>query len=1292
LSNFILKSFRTLPLLTIGKKLFRIIWISALSLILLLVAFHFWVVYHAEDIIQELVESKSNGKLKLEVKNFKFNWFSRKMELQDAVFYSTDTINTSTSYRFAVRKINLKVKAVWPVIFDKEVLITNLELKDPLITVTQLRPPRDKPKETRVSVPQEMGKIYRSIQDALEVLQVKKFELDNATFSLINKIQPEQQPVTISHIDLTIHDLKVDSTKLTGRERIFFSENIVLKSRDQDILFPDGRHRLTFQKFRINIEKKIVEFDSCTIAAVKTERSPTGFSIFFDKLVMTNINFDTLYRSEVIKADSVYCINPIFNLTADLDKRKQTRKAPKLDEIIRKLTGDLVLNYVIVNNASFDINTIRNGNPSSFRSQKNNFEMQGLRIDNDAARPLQVEKFAMAIRNYENFLRDSLYALQFDSIQVNNDRIYLNNFSFQKLNKGKPISNFSVPRFQLSGLSWDDLLFDRKLTAHQATLYDPMIDYKEMPNKGQQRKRRTIFDILGNLNDVLMLEDMRIVNGDINVRLEGGTALHLNNATMSVQSRALLQSNRLSGIRRSVNYLDFSKGILKINDLFVQLDSITYTGEKSKLKAKGATVTDTSGRIKAYARDVILNEIFINEFTGDVSIGGLEWQQANINIQKSFSPDTLRKGGAAFVSLTDINGKNTQINTTTSDKKITGFIHRISAHAFLLKPGEKPVLAGLEMSGKDLSVNEVHNNISASDFLISDGEKAVISNFQYKKRSGVDSIEFNAEQITFVPNVQMAIDKELKALSMVISKPTIAIYSGLKETRVDTILRYLPKGSIDKLTIRQPKVNISSVSPNGHLTFNWDGTQMTEPLIFLDVVSDSLAATAGAMQVLLKNYDITTRNGKVWHSGNSTISVNARDLSFQQLPQKKWNITFPGINGKDFVFDSMGKKQGTLDLKRIDIKNLRLSDSVVKGLQQVFANNNDLIVENILAKYSNSDDRFDWHNARFSKASGVFSIDSFRYTPLLDKDSFSRKRKFQADYIHLNTGKAIIAGFDPESYFKDSIVRIDKIQVNDVVFNDFRDKRPPFKAGIIKPLTGNRVKSIPFKLWIDSVQIENGHVTYSELNPQTGLTGTIPISRMKVLFTSVKSFGYSSTDSLRLKAEGYLLDTAFVSLQMNESYADSLSGFLLTARIDGADLKVLNPVLIPLSSLKVRSGKLDSLIMRVNGDEYYAYGEMQMAYDNLKIQILQQANQKGKKFKTALINFLANSLVIHNRNDKRLGLVFFVRNRDRSSFNYLVKMLMSGVSSSVGVKTTYKNLRPYKKAMKQRNLPSSNYD
>ena len=106
----------------ISKKLLKIIAFIAGGILVLLTIFHFWFINHAEQIIEQLVESSSNGKLKLEVRKFKFNWFSNRMELRDAVFYTTDTSKAPIGYRFTVKNIRMDVKAIFPVIFAKKML------------------------------------------------------------------------------------------------------------------------------------------------------------------------------------------------------------------------------------------------------------------------------------------------------------------------------------------------------------------------------------------------------------------------------------------------------------------------------------------------------------------------------------------------------------------------------------------------------------------------------------------------------------------------------------------------------------------------------------------------------------------------------------------------------------------------------------------------------------------------------------------------------------------------------------------------------------------------------------------------------------------------------------------------------------------------------------------------------------------------------------------------------------------------------------------------------------------
>ena len=1272
----------------LGRKFLKIIGIFLGSLALLLIGFHFWVVHNAEKILEDLVDSKSNHKLKLEVRNFKFNWFSRKMELEDAVFYTTDSTSHSTTYRFAVKKIKLKVKSVFPIIFEKKVLITDLDLKAPDITVTRLRASRDTTRGARVSIPLEMGRIYNSIQDALQVLRVKKFEIEDAKFTLVNKMAPDEAPISIGHIDFHIDNLLVNEGKLTGKEKIFFSDNIVFKSRDQDILFPDKRHRLSYRKFRINIEKKIVEFDSCTLAAIKVDSTDAAFSIFFDALQMTNIDFDTLYRAEVIKADSVYCTNPQFNLNVTLGKKTGPKKAaPKLDEIIRQLTGDLLLNFVVVNNAGFNINTTRNGIPNSFSSSGNNFEMQGLRIDNDAKQPLKVAKFAMAIRNYENFLRDSTFEMRFDSVLFNDDRILLSDFSFKQIYRGRVVKDFEVPQFQLSGLSWDDLLFEQKLTAQWATLYDPKIRYIEVEKKTEQKKNRSLFDALGDINNVIMLEDLNIIRGDIDMHLAGNVQMQLTDANLSVESRALLGSNQVSDIRRSVNRLDFTKGLFKINDFTIQLDNINYTGVASRLKAANVTVFNQSNSIAAQAGDVSMNEIFINEKSGDISIGEINWQKADINLSNLRTNPARKKG--SFITLTDIRGANTKLSSSAGNKKMSAFVNNLSASAFLLKPGEKPIIADLDINGKDLSIADSVSQLNIPAFALTDNKDASFKNIRYLKRSGNDTMDVNVPQLTFIPHIQTVINGDNQADEMRITKPVLYIHSRATGHAEKKSFRF-PKLKTNKIVIDQPEINFFSESDKGKMSLKWKGGKSeVNSLALSGVQADDSVLSAQQLSLSLDNFVFENPKGKRFDAGKGEVAVTLNNISFRNPADSRieWRAAVSDLKGKNFVLDSLGKKKGKMAINTMQLQDLVIHSSSISHIRKVIEENPSFRVQQITGNYTDSAIRMDWYNGGYDKNKQSFSLDSFAFYPTMNKDSFVATHPYQSDFIKVTTGAIQAGPFDIDKYLKDTILAIGHVNISDVKFNDFRDNRPPFQAGIIKPLMVDRIKSIPVKISIDTVQLDNANVVYAELNPKTNQTGTIPVTRMTLLIFPVHNFGYTPTDSLRIHANGYLMDSVWIRLRLKESYTDSLSGFLMTVRMKQADMRILNPVIGPLASAKLKSGWLDTMSMRVGGNEYLAYGEMKMSYHDLKIELLRNGGIK----RPGLFTFLINTIV-KNKNTNRTGNVFFIRNRERSAINYLIKIVMSGAGSSVGAKNNRKIMRKYKRELRERHLPPVEYD
>lgn len=158
------------------KKILQTLGIIIGVLLVLLMAAHIYIVNNAEKLLEDIVDSRSNHKLKLHVKNLKFNYFSKKIELEQALFYTADSAGQLTAYKFSVSNIKIRVNAVLPIFTKKELRIDSLFLVAPDVEVIRLRllNPSEKKEKKNISITEEMGRIYNSIMDALQLLHVNR--------------------------------------------------------------------------------------------------------------------------------------------------------------------------------------------------------------------------------------------------------------------------------------------------------------------------------------------------------------------------------------------------------------------------------------------------------------------------------------------------------------------------------------------------------------------------------------------------------------------------------------------------------------------------------------------------------------------------------------------------------------------------------------------------------------------------------------------------------------------------------------------------------------------------------------------------------------------------------------------------------------------------------------------------------------------------------------------------------------------------------------------------------------
>lgn len=1261
---------------------------------LLLLGFHIWFVYHARALLEDTVEKQTGGKIKLEIQKLHYNYFSRRMVLEGARFYTTDTLTAPSAYEFSIPRLQLKLRALLPLLLDKKLLIDSLSLQSPDIRVTTLREAKDTIRKDTgdISIPYEMGKVYRSIRDGLKVLKVNRFRISNGTFVLINRTARNQLPLRIGNIDFQVENLQVDSTATEQKNKILFSDNIILNSSNQHIIFPDGRHSLSYRRFRINLENQLVQFDSCTIAANRKDSAGTSFRVFFDSLLLNHIDFDTLYRSEVIKADSVYCINPAFSLYVELGSKKgPARPAPRLESIIEQFTGNLQLGYVGVKNGDFNIRTTRDGKPSSFVSRQNNFDMEGLQVDRDADKPIRVKSFAMAIRNYENFIRDSSYRIRFDSILFRDDRITLSNFNFQKLNHGKIINTFSVPRFSLEGLSWDQLVFEKRIRARLAAMYQPHISYT-----ASAEKKQSIFQSLGALNEYMDLDQLDITDGEIDLHLRNQLQVQLNHADLSIQSNSLLTSTRLSGIRNSLTSLLFTSGTIRAGDLQIDLSGIRYNGNSGQLHAASAGISDAGKHMDILIRDATIQQLVVDEQSGNIDATGISWENGNLMITSRTTPGN--RAHLPQVHLKNILGRQTRIHTTLNGLELKTNLEQVGLDELYLAGSQAPVIRNLIAAGNNLQVQSGNTSMEAQTYRFADQQQSMLTRMKYQGGAPGREDSVFAPAVSFVPDLESLLKGKLNLKYTVLDQPVIGLRFLQTSAAASSPPLSLSHIRIDDLLLRSPVLHISNVNDKGRTDLYWNGRDRDSNQMQLRGLSIDLTGEPKlrieAMQAAVAGLNLQTAKGKPFSTGNGSISFRLNDLYYTKKTDDnpEWGFLVSELATRSIAISNLGKNNGLLEIEQARLEALHCSDNDITRLRNMVTTNPLFKLRGFTGRYTDRNSRFSWYNTGFSRHDNIFSLDSFSYSPVMERDSFLASRPYQSDYIQASCGALRAGPLLPDAWLNDTVLHLQKLEISQARLTDYKDRTRPFNTGLIKPLPVNLLKKIPLYLQVDTTHITHAAVEYTELQKETRHPVVIPVQRMNVVIEDIRNKNRKPGDSLFIKATGYLLDTVWVKLQVKQSYTDSLGGFLMTARLKGGDIRTLNPVLTPLAAVKLISGTTDTIDLRAVGREYLAIGEMKMFYSNLKVELLKSPADSAKTLMTRLKNLIAGIFVIRRNNHSRTGDVFFIRQRDRSAINYLVRIVLSGIASSVGARNHKKMMRRYEDELKKRNLPPVDMD
>ncbi|MEO8862037.1 MAG: hypothetical protein ABI358_11475, partial [Ginsengibacter sp.] len=615
----------------------------------------------------------------------------------------------------------------------------------------------------------------------------------------------------------------------------------------------------------------------------------------------------------------------------------------------------------------------------------------------------------------------------------------------------------------------------------------------------------------------------------------------------------------------------------------------------------------------------------------------------------------------------NISGKNTHFSFINKSLQFTANVTNLQIES-LQKPADKPIeINNFNLNGKGITFSNATTKITGDNFALSD-------NAQRLENIHIEKSSYTGTLVMDIPSVQLSngsinqmASKGINLKNILLTSPKIKYKSQnnvLLKKADTTVARAL---KIDHLTMREPQIDLAFGQKEQQKTLSIPYSKGSE------IEADDIVVLPA--EIKLATLNIKTR--KVQLSGIERIysADEGVDLKLSKIiiskaeDVTKWTAMLNKLdvkNSNGFTFDI---KQNKLFLKDININNISLSSGSITKPEQLLGASRNGIISTSEAKFSTKNSIWQLGNVSYDAGALELSLASISYRPSMLRDSFISSHKYQVDYFNFNSANVKLLGFDLNKYFNGHSVIIKRANFLRPLITIYRDKLPPFQEGIKKPLFTEKIKTISVPVSISQIDIDDGKVSYTERNEKNRLEGNLYLTHINGSIANISNRAIQQQDSLSLNFKGLLQNNAPFELKLNESYSSPLYGFKMGLKIEPTSVLFLNPLLEPLSNVKFIAGHIDKFDMYATGNDNTAEGEMKFYYNNLHINLIKNGGLEKPGFLRKRASDFVNFFFIRDNNRSRTGLIYFKRLKDRSFFNYMNKIIFSGVATSVGAKS-----------------------
>jgi hypothetical protein len=430
----------------------------------------------------------ADNKHQLHTKSVKLSSVNQSAEMIDFSIFPTpnaansDSIPSTELFNISFPKINFSGANLHKAFFEKQLYIENFSIENPSFSFEK----NGDFKTGTAPVEPYQTTIYSLVDEYLFNIQIANLSMDNGTLNLLFKKKNEPDFSFSNAFSVKLTNFELNERSATNKNKLFFSEDIDLVLKKQELKLADGVHKISADEIGILSSKNEVYIKNASLApnfnAAQFKKMPITVFANIPEMRATEVNILELMNEGIFNVGTVSFNNPEIKLLIQNNNQQQEAEKENKPIILLEDIKNFASKKIKINNGSLQLQQLVDNAANTFSKTKINFEMDNFNIN------LKNDDYTTTYSNYTLFFSDFDFQLP-DNIHT----MKAKDMNYQMGNKTLEVFNFEIkpnpdvvqtpnkqyfaisfPELRLAGFNPEELIRNKNLTAKWLFIQNPL--------------------------------------------------------------------------------------------------------------------------------------------------------------------------------------------------------------------------------------------------------------------------------------------------------------------------------------------------------------------------------------------------------------------------------------------------------------------------------------------------------------------------------------------------------------------------------------------------------------------------------------------------------------------------------------------------------------------------------------------------------------------------------------------------------------------------------------------------